>query len=252
MFTHTAVTSRNAVRQLIRSMNGMMLSSTLTDFLSPVPRDAPMRTGTPDARRGCGYGVNAPAAARRARQQSMLASVRASVRRPSGMSAMSGSNAAATSARAVHSTPVAAIESLASCGEARARSCARFARTVAHAAARVTGRAKYAIAIAGGARRARRARSRAARHRARTRRAHRRTRRGSRRARGRRHRARDRTARARRRPRRSPGSRRRRSRAARGLARGSRSASRAGARAPRAHRAARARPLRAARGGPRA
>src|SRR5882757_5478481 len=42
MFTHTAVTSRNAVKQLIRSMNGTILSSTLTLFLSPVPSDAPI------------------------------------------------------------------------------------------------------------------------------------------------------------------------------------------------------------------
>jgi len=42
MLTHTAVTSRNAVKQLIRSMNGTMLSSTLTLFLSPVPMDAAM------------------------------------------------------------------------------------------------------------------------------------------------------------------------------------------------------------------
>src|SRR3954464_13202822 len=42
MFTHTAVTSRNAVKQLIRSMNGTILSSTLTLFLSPAPMAALM------------------------------------------------------------------------------------------------------------------------------------------------------------------------------------------------------------------
>ena len=40
---HTAVTRRNAVRQLIRSMNGTILRWTLTDFLSPpVSMDAPI------------------------------------------------------------------------------------------------------------------------------------------------------------------------------------------------------------------
>src|SRR5690242_6901058 len=42
MLTHTAVTSRKAVKQLIRSMNGTILSSILTLFLSPVPMDAAM------------------------------------------------------------------------------------------------------------------------------------------------------------------------------------------------------------------
>src|ERR1044071_9745526 len=42
MLTQTAVTSRNAVKQLIRSMNGTILRSILTLFLSPVPMDAAM------------------------------------------------------------------------------------------------------------------------------------------------------------------------------------------------------------------
>src|SRR5262245_61092123 len=42
MLTQTAVTSRNAVMQLIRSMNGTILSSILTLFLSSVPNAAPM------------------------------------------------------------------------------------------------------------------------------------------------------------------------------------------------------------------
>src|SRR5262245_22937001 len=43
MSTQTAVTRRNAVKQLIRSMNGTMFSSTLTLFLSSAPSWAPMR-----------------------------------------------------------------------------------------------------------------------------------------------------------------------------------------------------------------
>src|SRR5678809_1534834 len=40
-WVHTAVTRRKAVRQLMRSMNGTTLTSTSTDFLSPLPSDTP-------------------------------------------------------------------------------------------------------------------------------------------------------------------------------------------------------------------
>src|SRR5689334_18273540 len=61
MLTHTAVTRRNAVRHDIRSMNGTMLSSTLTLPLSLVPIAAPMyrRHGRTPAVSGVLQGQNA-------------------------------------------------------------------------------------------------------------------------------------------------------------------------------------------------